>query len=145
MPDWRVPEPPIVLAVYGTLRRGERNDRFLAGATFLGSGLVRGRLHEMPRSELRAYAYPALVLEGSEPVAVELYGLQHAAKLATIDELEAFDPSDEAGSQYVRREVAVEGGPTRTAWVYVYHGPGDELGPVIADGDWVAHVGRSDG
>ena len=142
MPDWRVPEPPIFLAVYGTLRRGERNDPFLDGATYLGSGVVRGRLHEMPRSELRAYAYPALVLDGSERVAVELYALPDAAMLATIDELEAYDPSDEAGSQYVRRVVPIEGGPTGTAWVYVYHGPSKDLGVAIWSGDWVDHVGR---
>ena len=29
----------------------------------------------MPRSELRAYAYPAFVLDGSERVAVEVYDL----------------------------------------------------------------------
>ena len=142
MPDWRVPERPIVLAVYGTLRRGERNDAFLAGAKYLGSGVVRGRLHEMPRSALRPYAYPAFVLNGSERVAVELYALPDTATLTTIDELEAFDPSDEAGSQYVRREVSLEGGPATSASVYVYHGPADELGDVIPDGDWVAHNAR---
>jgi gamma-glutamylcyclotransferase (GGCT)/AIG2-like uncharacterized protein YtfP len=137
-----VPDRPILLAVYGTLRRGERNAAFLAGARFLGPAVVRGRLHEMPRSALRGYAFPAYLREGSGRVAVEVYALRDAAMLTAVDELEAFDPSDEAGSQYVRREVPLEGGPSATAWVYVYHGPGGELGDVIPAGDWVAHSAR---
>jgi gamma-glutamylcyclotransferase (GGCT)/AIG2-like uncharacterized protein YtfP len=136
--------PPIALAVYGTLRRGERNDAFLAGSTFLGRGAVRGRLHVMPRSTLRAYAYPALLLDGSNRVVVELYALPDDATLAAIDELEAFDPEDEAGSQYVRRSVAVVDGPVPEAWSYLYNGPPEDIGDAIADGDWVAHRRRSE-
>jgi gamma-glutamylcyclotransferase (GGCT)/AIG2-like uncharacterized protein YtfP len=133
---------PIVLAVYGTLRRGQANEGFLAGATHLGSGRIRGRLHEMPRSDLRAYAFPALLEDSGGQVAVELYALRDAAMLATVDALEAFDPADETGSQYVRREIAVAGAATRTAWVYRYNGPLDEVGDLIPDGDWVAHLRR---
>jgi gamma-glutamylcyclotransferase (GGCT)/AIG2-like uncharacterized protein YtfP len=136
------PESPIVLAVYGTLRRGERNEGFLDGATFLGRGLIGGRLHEMPRSDLRAYAYPALVADPDGRVPVELYALADAPMLAAIDELETFDPANVAGSQYVRRAVPVEGGPIARAWVYVYNGPMDEVGERIANGDWVAHAER---
>jgi len=134
-----MPRPPIVLAVYGTLRRGERNDYFLAGSTFLGRGVVRGRLHVMPRSTLREYAYPALLLAGSSRVVVEVYELPDEATLAAIDELEAFDPADEAASQYVRRSVAVIDGPVSVAWSYLYNGPPEEIGEAIPDGDWVAH------
>ncbi|MEO5939592.1 MAG: gamma-glutamylcyclotransferase family protein [Candidatus Limnocylindrales bacterium] len=136
-------EPPIVLAVYGTLRRGERNDGFLAGATFLGHGTVRGRLHEMARSRLRAYAYPALVAAEVGAVVVELYALPDDASLAAADALEAFDPTDEVGSEYVRRVLPVLNGPVVEAWVYLYNGPPADVGPEIADGDWVAHRARS--
>jgi gamma-glutamylcyclotransferase (GGCT)/AIG2-like uncharacterized protein YtfP len=99
-----VPDTPAVLAVYGTLRRGERNAELLAGTRFLGLGRIAGRLHEMPRSAERAYAYPSLVLDGAPgEVVVELYAIPDAATLALADELEAFDPADETGSEYVRR------------------------------------------
>jgi gamma-glutamylcyclotransferase (GGCT)/AIG2-like uncharacterized protein YtfP len=137
-------EPPIVVAVYGTLRRGQRNGRLLADARHLGHGRIRGRIHEIPRSALRPYAYPALVLGTDDElpagdVVVELYALADPASLATLDELEAYDPADEAGSEYVRRDVAVEDGPVASAWVYVYHGLASELGARIPSGDWVAH------
>jgi gamma-glutamylcyclotransferase (GGCT)/AIG2-like uncharacterized protein YtfP len=134
---------PIVLAVYGTLRRGERNEPYLAGAEFLGTAAVLGRLHEMPRSSLRAYAYPALV-DGTDRVAVELYRLPDEAALTSIDALEAYDPADERASQYVRRALPVVGGPVATAWAYLYNGPRREVGSVIDDGDWVAHRTRSE-
>jgi len=138
-----VTPPPLVLAVYGTLRRGERNEAFLAAATPLGRGVVHGRLHVMPRSALRAYAYPALVADGRDRIIVELYGLPDEATLAAIDELEAYDPSDEAASEYLRRSLPIVDGAVAHAWAYVYNGPAAELGETLADGDWVAHRARA--
>lgn len=135
---------PIVLAVYGTLRRGERNDVFLAGSDLLGTGVVLGRLHEMPRSELREYAYPALLLDARGRVIVELYRLPDEATLTEIDLLESFEPADEAASQYVRRSVSIVDGPIDLAWTYVYNGPPGEVGVAIADGDWVAYRARTE-
>lgn len=130
---------PIVVAVYGTLRRGERNAPFLARARFLGTGLVRGRLLEIPQSGLRPYAYPALVLDGDGAIVVEVYEVPDAAALADLDRLEACDPLDEPGSEYVRRDVPVMDGPTDHACVWVYNGPADAIGEAIPGGDWVAH------
>jgi GntR family transcriptional regulator/MocR family aminotransferase len=136
----------LAVAVYGTLRRGEHNAPLLAGARFLGTGRVDGRLHAMPATDLRHYGYPCLV-DWADPaaeagVAVELYALD-AGGLVDADRLEAYDPADEAGSEYVRRAVDVRDGPVERAWVYVYNGPRETIGEPIADGDWVAHRRRS--
>ena len=133
---------PIALAVYGTLRRGERNDQFLAGATFLGHGRIAGRLHLMASSDVRAYPYPALVAADDGEVVVELFLIPDAATLAAADDLERYDPADEAGSEYVRRAVPVRGGPVAEAWVYVYNGPHGAMGDRIGD-DWVTHANRA--
>ena len=118
------PNPtPIVLAVYGTLRRGEWNAPLLDGASFVGTGRVAGILREMPPTASRRYAYPSLVLDRAGQVAA--------------DDLEGYDPADEAGSEYVRRAVDVIDGPVARAWIYVYNGPPEEMGQVIASGDWI--------
>jgi gamma-glutamylcyclotransferase (GGCT)/AIG2-like uncharacterized protein YtfP len=136
-------ESTAALAVYGTLRRGEPNASFLDGARYLGAGRIAGRLREMPRTADRAYAYPSLVLDGAGEVVVEVYDLADPAMLAAADALEAFDPADAAGSEYVRCRVDLVAGPVATAWVYVYNGPPEAMGRTIPDGDWVAHRARA--
>jgi gamma-glutamylcyclotransferase (GGCT)/AIG2-like uncharacterized protein YtfP len=131
------------VAVYGTLRRGERNAAFLDGATFLGFGRISGRIHVMPAGNARPYAYPALVVgDPGQSVRVELYAIDRPT-LARLDVLEAYDALDEAGSEYVRRRVAVVDGPVAEAWTYRYHGPESALGDVIETGDWRRKESRS--
>ncbi len=125
------------MAVYGTLRRGERNHELIATADWIGVATIRGRLWGMPRTTERSYGYPALVEDGDGRVVVEVYRLRDAAHLARLDALEAYDPADEPGSEYVRRRVAVSEGPVPSAWAYRFAGELPDTAEPIPGGDWV--------
>ncbi|HEY6609431.1 MAG TPA: gamma-glutamylcyclotransferase family protein [Candidatus Limnocylindria bacterium] len=130
---WRIP-----LAVYGTLRRGDRNHRLIEDATFLGTGSVEGSLHHVSVSPARAYGFPVLLDGEDSRVTVELYALASPDVLDTLDALENYDAADEGGSEFLRRIVRVFDGPVDEAQIYRYNGPTDVLGEVIGGGDWLA-------
>ncbi|HEY7132657.1 MAG TPA: aminotransferase class I/II-fold pyridoxal phosphate-dependent enzyme [Candidatus Limnocylindrales bacterium] len=131
-----------VVAVYGTLRRGERNHALLAEAELIGSGSIAGRIHRMQRNADRAYDFPALVDDPAGRVVVELYRLPDPVHLARLDALESYDPADEAGSEYLRRRSVVLDGPVGSAWIYRFAGRLPSDAEPIASGDW-SSVARS--
>lgn len=136
--------------MYGTLRHGCRNSVLMAGATPLGRGLVAGVLHEVAAPLAgRAYSYPVLVVPGPFRVVVEVYRVVDADQLASIDALEAYDPDDPAGSEYLRVRVPLlqhapagpgpePAGGTVEVQAYVHAGGPGGLGAVLPGGDWCA-------
>jgi gamma-glutamylcyclotransferase (GGCT)/AIG2-like uncharacterized protein YtfP len=129
-----------VIAVYGTLRRGGQNHHLLNGARFLGTGLIRGRIHAVRAAVRRPYAYPLLLPDETESVVVELYGITDPVMLQALDFLEMYNPADETASEYVRRTVTVFDHDQTTsvgvADVYFYNGSPTAIGELIRRGDW---------
>jgi gamma-glutamylcyclotransferase (GGCT)/AIG2-like uncharacterized protein YtfP len=128
-----MPEAPERLVfVYGTLRRGGRNDinRLQPAPGYVGMGEVRGRLYHFDW-------YPGLTLGGEEAVTVvgEVYRIAPQLE-PVLDGIERIVPGE--ASEYFKREVevAVEG---RRIACLVY-----EINPLhvrgrepIGHGDWI--------
>ncbi len=125
--------------VYGTLRPGEENyPAFLGGRTeLILPATIRGRLFYVADG-----GYPYLEAGGGI-VRGELIFLApalYAETLRRLDELEEYDPADEARSIYLRRRAAVlpNGGEETVAWVYYWNAPALR-GTPIAGGDFRRH------
>lgn len=118
--------------VYGTLRRGGRNDinRLRPAPQYVGMGEVRGVLYHIDW-------YPGLTLGGEEAVTVvgEVYRIT-AELEAVLDAIEQIVPG--ADSEYFKREldIRVEG---RTLNCLLYEiNPAHVRGrQVIGHGDWI--------
>ena len=90
--------------VYGTLKRGQRNYRFMRGAEFLGAHLT-AKSYSMFEFE----GYPAVCLDGRHAVSGEVY-IVDDRRFRRIDDLEWYPHF------YQRIEI-----PTRwgDAWMYI--------------------------
>ncbi|MEQ5834947.1 gamma-glutamylcyclotransferase family protein [Marinobacter sp. NFXS9] len=116
---------PHSVAVYGTLKRGGSNHRFLRGARFLG----RTRLNNIALYDLGAY--PGAKLEPSRGVDVELFAVTDAG-LRRVDWLEEYNPRNPESGTYDRCWLATPLGP---AWVYLYN-PSVKGRRRIVQGGW---------
>ncbi|CAN5115992.1 gamma-glutamylcyclotransferase [soil metagenome] len=117
--------------VYGTLRTGEAGFVELGlGALVepLGPATVAGTLYDLGE-------YPGAVLGGESVISGELLLPRDEAVLAMLDAYEVFDPSDPAGSEYLRIRSETEEGPVKI-WIYVYNFPLENALP-IAGGNWL--------
>jgi gamma-glutamylcyclotransferase (GGCT)/AIG2-like uncharacterized protein YtfP len=118
--------------VYGTLRRGGRNDinRLQPAPEYVGMGEVRGALYHIDW-------YPGLRLGGEEAVTVvgEVYRITSALE-QVLDAIEHI--VDGADSEYFKRQVAVdvEGRPVDCLLYEI--NPARVIGRAqIGHGDWI--------
>lgn len=124
--------PPRHVFVYGTLRRGGRNDinRLVPAPEYVGMGEVRGVLYHIDW-------YPGLTLGGEEAVTVvgEVYRITPQLE-AVLDAIEQV--RDAADSEYFKREVevVVEGRPLGCL-VYEINPLHARGKAVIGHGDWI--------
>lgn len=117
------------VAVYGTLKRGQSNHGFLAGARCLG---------ECAMTSLVLYdlgPYPGARREPSHGVLVEVYEVDQAT-FARLDQLEDYNPGAPATGLYDRKLMDT---PLGRAWVYLYN---DEVSDAraIRSGGWTART-----
>jgi gamma-glutamylcyclotransferase (GGCT)/AIG2-like uncharacterized protein YtfP len=118
--------------VYGTLRRGGRNDinRLQPAPRYVGMGEVKGCLYHFDW-------YPGLTLGGEEAVTVvgEVYEVAPQLE-AVLDEIEGIVPGED--SEYFKRdlEIDVEGRPVR-CFVYEINPQRVQGRQPIGHGDWI--------
>lgn len=112
-----------LIFVYGTLRHGESNHKYLQHSQLLG------QFETLPEYALYDLgAYPGLV-EGHQSVRGEVYAIDDAT-LALLDILE------DVPVEYRRHTIET---PFGTAWIYLYQET-DRLHSVIKSGDWCQRV-----
>ncbi len=118
--------------VYGTLRRGGRNDinRLVPAPRYVGMGEVRGVLYHLDW-------YPGLTLGGEQSVTVvgEVYRIAPELE-ALLDAIEQIVPG--ADSEYFKREVEIEVAGRRMACLLYEINPARVRGrSPIGHGDWI--------
>ena len=128
-----MPEQPARhVFVYGTLRKGGRNDinRLVPSPRYVGMGEVRGCLYHIDW-------YPGLTLGGEEAVTVvgEVYEVAPALE-AILDEIEALEEGDH--SEYFKRELPIEvGGSPVQCFLYEINPDRVRGKQLIGHGDWI--------
>ena len=122
--------------VYGTLRRGGRNDiaRFRPEPFHVADAAIAGTLYDLG-------AYPGVVLDGKGRVVGEIYSIEPEVE-AALDVLE--EVADDDSGEYIRRHVTVEAGAQHfECLVYEIHPSRIAGRAVIRSGDWIAHAAAS--
>ncbi|HXD40946.1 MAG TPA: gamma-glutamylcyclotransferase family protein [Ramlibacter sp.] len=122
--------------VYGTLRRGGRNDinGLEPAPRYVGMGEVKGLLYQLDW-------YPGLMLGGEEAVTVvgEVYEIDPPLE-ALLDRIEQIAPG--AASEYFKRELAVEVEGRQLQCLVYEINPDRVVGrQTIGHGDWIRFRG----
>jgi gamma-glutamylcyclotransferase (GGCT)/AIG2-like uncharacterized protein YtfP len=129
---WRGIMPARHVFVYGTLRRGGRNDinRLTPAPRYVGMGEVKGCLYQIDW-------YPGLALGGEKAVTVigEVYEVSPQLE-AVLDEIEAIVPGPD--SEYFKRELLIEvAGCVLPCFLYEINAARVASKPAMAHGDWI--------
>tara|TARA_R110000787_G_scaffold83080_1_gene179239 strand:+ start:248 stop:670 length:423 start_codon:yes stop_codon:yes gene_type:complete len=133
-----LPDDSDLLFVYGTLRQSGHDAlhpkaQFLQGqSTYIGKGLVRGKLY-------RIDYYPALALDDKEDHVIGDIVRMHDpdSVFPELDAFEEYGPDFAKPWEFRRVILPVEtDGVSLAAWAYAYNWPVVGL-PLIKSGDWL--------
>ena len=119
--------------VYGTLRRGGRNDiaRYAPAPAFVARATLAGTLYDLG-------TYPGAVLGGDGCIQGEVYRITAEVE-RELDVLE--EVADDGSGEYIRRHVMVEASAQQfECLVYEIHPSRIARRAVIRSGDWIAHA-----
>ncbi|MDO8270811.1 MAG: gamma-glutamylcyclotransferase family protein [Gammaproteobacteria bacterium] len=115
----------MIVAVYGTLKRGMTNHQLLVDCRFVGEDcLANIVLYELDE-------FPAARLEPSDGIQVEVYEVSQRV-LAMLDKLEEVDHAMPEKGLYRRAQCATRFG---VAWIYLYNGTVQGF-PRLTTGGW---------
>jgi gamma-glutamylcyclotransferase (GGCT)/AIG2-like uncharacterized protein YtfP len=122
--------------VYGTLRKGQRNDinLYQPQPHYIGTAWVKGQLYS------RGW-YPGIRLNGEQTVTGEVYKVS-AQVLALLDTLEEVAPVPSGEYQRIQMEVQCAGQPL-VCDIYELSAHFAAQSTVIDEGDWVKFVALS--
>ena len=116
----------VLIAAYGTLRSGERNEHFCRNAVSRRSATISGTLYDT------GWGFPAFVPAGKTKVTVELIEIP-IRDWADVDRLEGYPRLYDR----MLMDFTLDNGETVQAWIYTMnHLP--EQAEVIPSGDWKA-------
>lgn len=130
------PQDSYVVFVYGSLKRGFGNHRFLEGTEFLGAASTSNYVYRMHSLG----PFPAVVENGDYAVSGELYKVDGVT-------MERLDMLEGNGSLYTRKLVSVRTTENEVvdAWIYLYLMPETSAGSVLASRNVVDRFVCTDG
>ncbi|MDP1932324.1 MAG: gamma-glutamylcyclotransferase family protein [Gammaproteobacteria bacterium] len=103
----------MLVAVYGTLKRGMSNHMLLDGAPYLGADTLKFiTLYDLGE-------YPAALLEPSDGVMVEVFKVS-STQIDALDRFEECDVLNSDAGLYKRCSCQTHYGD---AWIYIYNRP----------------------
>lgn len=115
----------MIIAVYGTLKRGMANHQLLFDSVFIGDDhLTNFVLYDLDE-------FPAARIEPSDGIHVEVYEVSQKV-LSLLDKLEEVDHEMPERGLYRRAQCATGFG---VAWIYLYNGTVQGF-PRLTAGSW---------
>lgn len=127
------PAVPLI-AVYGSLRRGQRANHYLDNDSFnyVGTDYVKGTLFPVGW-------FPGIQLFGDTPVVVDVYEILNPDALDHIHYYEGYDPENPEGSLFVPK-ITTLCNNNKEAMCYEYNGRFGAAGDIIEHGDWSRYL-----
>ena len=116
----------VLIAAYGTLRSGERNERFCRNALSRRSATISGTLYDP------GWGFPAFVPKGKTKVVVELIEIP-IRDWADVDRLEGYPRLYDR----MLMDFILDNGEQVKAWIYIMNTL-PEQAKAIVSGDWKA-------